>query len=292
MNWCDKSCAGGNHPIPAVSDRLGEHTPPLRLPLTNIPRSQKSNHPTCSHPSCAHDDYTQNHGWGEQSTGKCGTQVCLLRWLMKLREKIDTNTLVPKNVPPNSIDNARTTAKVGGPQDLPTKVKIKKNRYNPRKKGYEGRNGSHPCQPKKRHELPAILRRCTSKSNARATESSQGSVRDKLVNSVVRLRLNRLLRQIFFNGRCQTAFCRSKRTTRGTVVKTSFSNVCTMVAEQLGWAVRNEWKTRSATCFRESSQGFDWWRGITWGSRGRKETIGGTPMGTLFSSMEKRSVHE
>ena len=102
------------------------------------------------------------------------------------------------------------------------------------KKGYEGRNGPHPCQPKKRHDLPAILRRCTSKSNARATGSSQGSVRNNLVNSVVRLRLNRLLRQIFFNGRCQTAFCRSKRTTRGTVVKTSFSNVCTMVAEQLG----------------------------------------------------------
>ena len=69
---------------------------------------------------------------------------------------------------------------------------------------------------------------------------NQKSVRDKLVNSVVQLRLNRVLRQILFNGRCQTAFHRSKRTTRGTVVKTSFSNVCTMVAEQLGWAVRNE----------------------------------------------------
>ena len=69
---------------------------------------------------------------------------------------------------------------------------------------------------------------------------NQKSVRDKLVNSVVQLRLNRVLRQILFNGRCQSAFHRSKRTTRGTVVKTSFSNVCTMVAEQLGWAVRNE----------------------------------------------------
>ena len=111
-------------------------------------------------------------------------------------------------------------------------------------------NAPHPCQPKKRHDLPAILRRSISKSNARATGSPQRSVRDKLVNSVVRLRLNRVLRQILFNGRFQTAFHRSKRTTRGTVVKTSFSNVCTMVAEQLGLAVRNEWKTRSATYFR------------------------------------------
>ena len=127
MNWCDKSCAGANHPIPAVSGRLGEHTPPLRLPLTNIPRSQKSNHPTCSHPSCAHNDYTQNHGWGEQSTGKCGTQVCLLGWLMKLRKKIDTNTLVPKNVPPNSIDNVEDKGKGGCAKDRkPLQSKKKK----------------------------------------------------------------------------------------------------------------------------------------------------------------------
>lgn len=46
------------------------------------------------------------------------------------------------------------------------------------------------------------------------------------------------------------------------------------------WGMKE--KTRSATCFKESSQGSDWRRGISWGWRGRKETIGGTPMGTLF----------
>ena len=130
------------------------NTPTLRLPLTNIPRSQKSNHPTCSHPSCAHNDYTRNHGWGEQSTGKCGTQVCLLGWLMKLRKKIDTNTLVPKNVPPNSIDNVEDKGKGECAKDRkPLQSKKKKD---------EGRNGPHPCQPKKRHDLPAISRRCIS----------------------------------------------------------------------------------------------------------------------------------
>lgn len=75
----------------------------------------------------------------------------------------------------------------------------------------------------KRHDLTAILRRYTSESNARATWSSQWSVRDRLVNSVVRLSFKRVLKQIFFNGRCHTALSRSNNSTRGTVSKTSFS---------------------------------------------------------------------
>ena len=38
----------------------------------------------------------------------------------------------------------------------------------------------------------------------------------------------------------------------------------------------------------ESSQGVDWWRGITWGSRGRKDTIGGTLHGYTFFVHGKR----
>ena len=130
------------------------NTPTLRLPLTNIPRSQKSNHPTCSHPSCAHNAYTQNHGWGEQSTGKCGTQLCLLGWLMKLRKKSTRTHWYPKTCRPIQSTTSRTKAKVGVPRT--------ENRSNPRKKKDEGRNGPHPCQPKKRHDLPAISRRCIS----------------------------------------------------------------------------------------------------------------------------------
>ena len=156
------------------------------------------------------------------------------------KKKIHTDTLVPKKVLPNSIDNVQDKGKGGWAKGLAHESQNQeKPLQSKKKKGYEERNGPHPRQPKKRHDLPAILRRCTSKYNARATGSSQGNVRDKLVNSVVRLRLNRVLKQIF-NGRCQTAFHRSKRTTRGTVVKTSFSNVCNMVAEQLGWTVWNE----------------------------------------------------
>ena len=48
------------------------------------------------------------------------------------------------------------------------------------------------------------------------------------------------------------------------------------------WGMKE--KTRSATCFRESSQGSDWRRGISWGWRGRKETIGVYPYGYTFHS--------
>ena len=228
--------------------RVGEHTPPLRLPLTNIPRSQKSNHPTCSHPSCAHNDYTQNHGWGEQSTGKCGTQVCLLGWLMKLRKKIDTNTLVPKNVPPNSIDNVEDKGKGGCAKDRkPLQSKKKKvwgKEWTPSLSTKKASGTSWPTQ-----WYSCVWTGCLDKS------SLTGDARP------------------LFTGPKEQQEARLSKQASLTSTPwwlNSLAGQCGM-SESLG-----------ARRVLESSQGVDWWRGITWGSRGRKDTIGGTPHGYTF----------
>ena len=274
MNWCDKSCAGANHPIPAVSGRLGEHTPPLRLPLTNIPRSQKSNHPTCSHPSCAHNDYTQNHGWGEQSTGKCGTQVCLLEWLMKLRKKIDTNTLVPKNVPPNSIDNVEDKGKGGCAKD-------RKPLQSKKKKGM--REGMDPIPVNQKSDT--TYRPFHGDAFHNPTGEPQGHLKGASgtgwstqwyscvwTGCLDKSSLTGDARPLFTGPKEQQEARLSKQAslTSAPWWLNSLAGQCGM-SERLG-----------ARRVLESSQGVDWWRGITWGSRGRKDTIGGTPHGYTF----------
>ena len=147
-------------------------------------------------------------------------------------------------------------------------------------KGYEGRNKW--TRSKKRRDLPAILRRCTSRSSVRAIGSSHGNVREKQVISSVRHRRNKVLKHAFLMGRCQTALSRSKRTTRGTVERTSFSNVCTILnslAGQCGMSERPG-APRVLESLPRKLIGRE-------ASRGRKDAIGGTPHGYAFIPMEK-----
>lgn len=194
-------------------------------------------------------------------------------------------------MPPNSIDNDEDKGKGGWAKGLVDESQNKGKPLEPRKRVW-GKGWTDPCQQKKRHDLPAIFRWCISKSSARAIWSSHGSVLDKLANLTVLHLRNKVVNHAFLRVRCHTAFRRSKRNKKGTVERTSFSNVWTMVAEQLDWTVRNEPKTKSSTCFRESSQGSNWWRGITWGWHRRKETIGGTPNGYTFFVYGKKSWRE
>lgn len=150
---------------------------------------------------------------------------------------------------------------MGGPKDFTTKLEIRENHYKPRKKGR--REGLDPSRStKKGQNLPAILRRCTSKSSVHAIESSPSSVFDKLANFTVLLRCNKVLKHAFRNGRSQTTFKMSNRTRKGTVESTRVSKVLTILNDWAGQRGMKK-KTRSAACFR-GSRGSDWWRGIAW----------------------------
>ena len=143
------------------------------------------------------------------------------RVVSETKKTIDTNKLGPRNVPPNLIDNVEGKGKGGWAKGLVDETQDRGKPLQPMKKGMRERmNGLGT----KATRLPAILRRCTSRSSVREIGSSHGNVRDKRANSAVQLRRNRVLQHTFLSGRCQTALSRSKRTMRGTVERTRASN--------------------------------------------------------------------
>ena len=206
------------------------------------------------------------------------------RVVNETKKKIDTNILGPKNVPPNLIDIVEGKGKGGWAKGRADETRDQGKPLQTKKKRVWGKEWTHPCQWKKRHDLPAILRRWTSRSRVRAIGWSQGSVLDSRVISSVRHRRNMVLKHAFLIGRCQTALRRSNRTTRGTLERTSFSKVCTILnslTEQCGMSQRVG-PPRVLENPPESLIGGE-------ASRGRKETIGGTPHGYTFFVHRKKS---
>ena len=103
------------------------------------------------------------------------------------------------------------------------------------KKGYEKK--PIPGQEKKNGDSPAILRRWTSWSNARATGWSQGNVLAQSRNSFQVQRLNRARRQSFLTGRCHNIFNVSNNMAMGmeySTIEESVPTILTSTTEQSG----------------------------------------------------------
>ena len=213
------------------------------------------------------------------------------RVVKEYKKESDTNILGPKNVQPNSIDIVEGKRKGGWAKGLADESRDRGTPPRTKKKGM--REGTHPCQWKKKTTYTTYQPFCDDGLRDRACEQSEGPRAGSWPNWLIHLccfaGTGRLHKP--FAGESARPLAAGRREPPWAP-----SRARELPESWPSWTARlnrAEWaKTRSETCFRESSQGAHWWRGITWGWRGRKEILGGTLHEYTFLSMEKRSSHE
>ena len=207
------------------------------------------------------------------------------RVVKESKKKSDTISWDPKTCSRIQSTSSRANPKVDGPKDLPTKVEIGEHRREPRKKVWG--KGPIPVNEKKKPDT-TYQPFCDDGLRDRACEQSDGPRAGSWPNWLIHLccfaGTGRLHKP--FAGESARPLAAGRREPQWAP-----SRARELPESWPSWTARlnraEGAKTRSATCFRESSQGADWWRGITWGWRGRKDILGGTPMGTLFCPWKK-----